>query len=93
MTEILKLGSNNDEAASADVTLPNLIYILIKAKPKRMYSNIKYYLIYFFYIFYVNFVIFVYLIVLLISFKINTKSFLSRFISIALCKFKVRLNF
>ena len=39
MTEILKLSSNNDEAASADDTLPNLIYILIKSKPKRISST------------------------------------------------------
>ncbi|EGR27560.1 rab guanine nucleotide exchange factor 1, putative [Ichthyophthirius multifiliis] len=40
MTEILKLSSNNDEAASADVTLPNLIYILIKSKPKRIFIKV-----------------------------------------------------
>lgn len=36
IAEFLKLSSLKDEAASADLTLPNLIYVLIKSKPKRI---------------------------------------------------------
>lgn len=33
MNDILKLTSLNDDAASADTTLPIMIYILLKAVP------------------------------------------------------------
>ncbi|EAR88034.2 vacuolar sorting protein 9, VPS9 domain protein (macronuclear) [Tetrahymena thermophila SB210] len=42
IAEVLKLSSLKDEAASADLTLPNLIYVLIKSKPKRLCSNINF---------------------------------------------------
>jgi hypothetical protein len=41
MSDILKLTSINDEPASADTTLPIMIYILLKAVPQRLYSNLK----------------------------------------------------
>lgn len=40
MTNILMLTS--DEAASADTTYPIMVYILLKACPRRLVSNLKY---------------------------------------------------
>lgn len=38
----LTLASNKNEAAGADDSLPILIYILLKALPSRLISNIKF---------------------------------------------------
>jgi hypothetical protein len=41
MTNILSLTSEKDEAASADTTYPIMVYILLKACPRRLFSNLK----------------------------------------------------
>ena len=41
MTNVLQLTANKDNPAGADETLPIFIYILLKAAPQRLYSNIK----------------------------------------------------
>jgi len=42
MTNVLKLTSASDGAASADSILPLSIYILLKAAPTRLCSNINF---------------------------------------------------
>ena len=42
MTNILSLTSDKDEAASADTTYPIMVYILLRACPRRLVSNLKY---------------------------------------------------
>lgn len=44
MTNVLSLTSEKDEPASADTTYPIMVYILLKACPRRLVSNLKYYL-------------------------------------------------
>lgn len=41
---MLSLTSEKDEPASADTTYPIMVYILLKACPRRLVSNLKYYL-------------------------------------------------
>ena len=41
ITQVSSLSSHKDESAGADETLPLLIYVILKAAPKRIYSNIK----------------------------------------------------
>ncbi|CAD8056666.1 unnamed protein product [Paramecium sonneborni] len=42
MNDVLKLTSLKEEATSADTVLPILIYILIKAAPQRLHSNLNF---------------------------------------------------
>lgn len=41
MADILKLTSKKEEAVGADTTVPCMIYILLKAQPKKLYTNMK----------------------------------------------------
>ena len=41
MTDVISLTSNTDDAAGADEMLPLFIYILLKAAPQRLFSNVK----------------------------------------------------
>lgn len=41
IVHVLSLTSPKDESAGADESLPILIYVLLKAAPLRLYSNIK----------------------------------------------------
>ena len=38
---VLSLTSSKEESAGADESLPILIYVILKAAPTRLYSNIK----------------------------------------------------
>ena len=42
MNCILRLTSDNDQPANADTVAPLVQYIVLKAAPRRLYSNIKY---------------------------------------------------
>ena len=40
---VLTLTNDKGDAAGADESLPISIYVLLKAAPKRLYSNIEYF--------------------------------------------------
>jgi len=42
ITQVLELASTKEGAGGADETLPIVIYVLLKAQPKRLHSNLKY---------------------------------------------------
>ncbi|KAM3135380.1 hypothetical protein pb186bvf_012538 [Paramecium bursaria] len=42
MTDVLKLTALKDEATSADTMLPIMIYLLLKAAPQRLHSNLNF---------------------------------------------------
>ena len=41
IVNVLALTNDKGEAAGADESLPISIYVLLKASPQRLYSNIK----------------------------------------------------
>lgn len=42
ITDVLQINSIKDEPAGADDLLPIIIYILLKAQPQKIYSNINF---------------------------------------------------
>lgn len=42
ITQVLELAASKEGAGSTDDTLPIMIYVIIKACPKRLHSNLKY---------------------------------------------------
>ena len=43
IVSVLALTNDKGEAAGADESLPISIYVLLKAAPQRLYSNIKFF--------------------------------------------------
>jgi hypothetical protein len=41
ITQVLELASSKEGSGGADETLPIMIYVLIRACPKRIHSNLK----------------------------------------------------
>ena len=41
ITQVLEAASMKEGSGGADDTLPIMIYVILKACPKRMYSNLK----------------------------------------------------
>lgn len=41
ITQVLELASTKEGSGGADVTLPIMIYVLLKACPRRIHSNLK----------------------------------------------------
>jgi Vacuolar sorting protein 9 (VPS9) domain len=42
ITQVLELASAKEGGGGADDTLPILIYVMLRACPRRMHSNLKY---------------------------------------------------